>query len=164
MKAFALFLASLTVVPVMPAQSPSSSAPKKNVGTEVKDVAVDYYDSMSDYFRQSRRAVMLISEKGIPDLEIPAVLLIARRSSASPNQIIADRKGGKDWAQIAKANNVTLSGTDFASEANLVFLSEYHGRPVEEIRAMHAKGASYIDINQELRRSGSAPMKPKTAK
>ncbi|MBC7926106.1 MAG: hypothetical protein H7039_10670, partial [Bryobacteraceae bacterium] len=61
---------------------------------------------------------------------------------------------------IAKEANVTLTGQgDFITQANVSFLSEYHGQPAPEILAMHGKGASFIDINQQYRRVG---MKPKT--
>ena len=136
------------------AQTP---ARKTDVGTNVKEPAVDFYDSMSDYFRQGRRAIDAIVQKGIPDEEVPAVLMIARRSSASPNQVIDARKAGKSFADIAKANKVSLPGNDFVAEANTIFLAEYHGRAPEEIRAMRAKGASFIDINQQFRRVGVKP-------
>lgn len=139
------------------------STPKADVGTAVKSPVVDFWDSMSDYFRQSQRAIMLISQKGIPDQEIPAVLYIARHSSASPNQIIEARLAGKPWPEIASENKVKLAGNDFVSEANIAFLSDYHGRRPEEIRAMRTKGASFVDINQEFRRSGGTP-KRKTEK
>lgn len=134
-------------------QTPRSTE-RNRIGTGVEDPVVDFYDSMSDYFRNTNRAIMAIHEKGIPDQEIPAVLLIARRSSASPNQVIAARKSGKSWSEIAKANNVALAGDDFVKEANIVFLSEYHGRKPEEVRAMLAKGADFLAINQEFRRDG----------
>lgn len=124
----------------------------KNAGQPV----IDYYDAISDYFRQSRRAVDLIAKKGIPDEEIPAVLYIARRSSASPNQVITARKAGKPFSDIAKANNVTLAGEDFVTEANIVFLAEYHGRGKDEVRALRQKGVSFIEINQQFRR-GTKP-------
>ena len=141
------------------AQTP---APGTDVGTNVKQPVVDFYDSMSDYFRQSRRAIDLIAQKGIPDEEIPAVLIIARRSSASPNQIIDARKSGKSFADIAKVNKVDLKTSDFTAEANTIFLAEYHGRTLEEIRAMRSKGATFIDINQQLRRVGVKPETERT--
>jgi hypothetical protein len=130
--------------------------PTTEVGTGVKDATVDYIDSLSDYFRNSRRAVMAIRDKGIPEEEIAAILYIARNSTASPNQVIDARKASKPWGDIARQYNVKTSNDDLVTEANLHFLSAYHGRPSEEVRAMRAKGASWIDINQELRRSGAA--------
>ena len=150
-----VFLLALALV----AQDNAPKAESKNpVGTGVKDPTVDYFDCMSDYFRNSQRAVRAIHEKGIPVVEIPAVLLIARKSSASPNQIIDARKAGKSFDDIAKQHNVTLPGKDFISEANIVFLSEYHGRPADQIRQLHAKGAEFVVINQEFRRDGSSQM------
>ena len=149
----------LTLFTVLLAAAALGQTPtrKTDVGTNVKEPAVDFYDSMSDYFRQGRRAIDAIVQKGIPDEEVPAVLMIARRSSASPNQVIDARKAGKSFAEIAKANKVSLPGSDFVAEANTVFLAEYHGRTPEEIRAMRAKGASFIDINQQFRRVGVKP-------
>jgi hypothetical protein len=158
MKPVFLFL----IVACLNAQEPPArSTERSRVGTGVQDPVVDYYDSMSDYFRQSPRAITAINRKGISDQEIPAVLLIARRSSASPNQVIAARKAGKQWDEIAKQYNVTLNGADFVKEANIIFLSEYHGQPAGQIRTMLEKGATYVEVNQELRRTGSG-MKKKT--
>jgi hypothetical protein len=134
----------------------------QDVGTNVKQPSVDFYDSISDYFRQSRRAVDLIVQKGIPDEEIPAVLYIARHSKASPNQVIEARKGGKSFSEIATSNNVKLPGSDFVADANTVFLAEYHGRTPAEIRALRAKGVSFIDINQQFRRVGTPAQKKAT--
>ena len=128
-----------------------------------QDPSIDYYDSVSDYFRTTPRAVIAINQKGIAVEEIPAVLIIARRSAASPNQIIDAHKAGKSWSDIAKENKVNLPGEKFADEANIIFLSEYHARPIEEVRAMRAKGATFVAINQEYRRNGAALPK-KTAK
>jgi hypothetical protein len=148
----------LTLLAVLAAAALAQTpAPKSDVGTNVKQPVVDYYDSMSDYFRQSRRAIDLIAQKGIPDEEIPAVLIIARRSSASPNQVIEARKSGKQFTEIAGSNKVTLPGNDFVAEANVVFLAEYHGRTLEEIRALRAKGATFVEINQQFRRVGVKP-------
>ncbi len=37
-----------------------------HVGDNVHDPDIDFYDSISDYFRQSPRAVEAIAQKGIP--------------------------------------------------------------------------------------------------
>lgn len=125
--------------------------------TPKADATVDYYDSLSDYFRNSRRAVLAIRDKGIPDEEIAAVLYVARNSTASPNQVIDARRAGKSWPDIARQHNVRTDSDDLVSQANVQFLSSYHGRTPEEVRALRAKGASWIDINQEFRRAGKPP-------
>jgi hypothetical protein len=124
------------------------------------DPSIDFYDSMSDYFRTSRRAVSAIQEKGIPVEEIPAVLMIARRSSASPNQVIDARKSGKSFAEIAAENKVKLGGSDFVAEANTVFLTEYHGKTAAEVRALRDKGMNFVEINREFRRSAKPAKTP----
>lgn len=145
------------------AQTPQT-APKTPVGTAVEAPSIDFYDSMADYFRLTPNAISLINKKGIPDAEIPALLYIVRHSSASPNELIAAKTGGGSWGDIAKRHKVSLPGNDFVSDANVVFLSEFHGRPASEVKAMRAKGASFLEINQEYRRSGTPVTKKKTGK
>lgn len=165
----ALLLTAATLAAAQTAPMPRSTTEertprsgKNDIGTEVRDATVDYWDSISDYFRNSRRAVMAIRDKGVPDEEIPAVLYIARHSSASPNQIIDAHKAGSSWADIAKQHKVKTTGTNIAEEANLAFLAEYHGRTAAEVKALRAKGASWIDINQQFRRVGAPASGKKT--
>jgi len=143
-------------------QTRTRTTAEPHVGDNVHDPDIDFYDSMSDYFRQSPRAVEAIAQKGIPALEIPAVLTIARKSSMSPNQVIEARKQGKNFDDIARQAKVNLPGDgDFVTKANIRFLSEYHGRGDAEVRGLHDKGASFIEINQQYRRVG---VKPRTEK
>ena len=158
MKAFAVTL--LAAASLLPGQTPSKKA---DIGTNVQQPAVDFYDSLSDYFRQSRRAIDAIVAKGIPDDEIAAVLTIARKSSASPNQVIDARKAGQSWADIAKKHNVQLGGNDFVTEANVQFLAGYHGRSAEEVRGLKAKGGNFVEINQQYRRVGMPPQTQRPA-
>ena len=162
MRALLLLVGAAILIPAQ--DNLPRATPKTDVGTGVKDASVDFWDSIADYYRNSRRAVMALRDKGVPDEEIPAVLHIARNSKASPNQVLEARKSGKSWADIAGEHNVKFSGKDLPTEANVQFLSTYHGRTPEEIRAMKAKGASWIDINQELRRSGAATKARTTTK
>jgi len=131
---------------------------RPNVGTNVNYPTVDFYDSIADYFRTSSGAVEKIAQKDkIAAQEIPAVLTIARKSSMSPNQVIDARKQGQTFEQIAKTAGVNLGGSDFIAEANITFLSEYHGRSRNEIRTLRSKGASWVDINEQYRRIGVKP-------
>lgn len=153
-------LAVILCVTACLSQEPQRSrAGTTAVGNGVGDPVIDYYRSISDYFRNSERAVMLISKKGVKDEEIPAVLLIARRSSASPNDVITMRQSGKSFEDIARQQRVTIPGDNFVTEANIIFLSEYHGRKAEEVRQMHTKGASFVALNQEFRRAGAEAKK-----
>lgn len=122
-------------------------------GTSVDDARVDYFRSIADYFRNTETEVNSIYKKGIPEEEIPAVLMIARKSSATPDQVIQARKEGKEWAEIARRYKLPATEKDFVAEANIAFLSEYHGAKAEEVHKLREKGASFIAINQELRRT-----------
>lgn len=148
----------ITVALALSFMALGQSGPKSpDIGTNVEQPAVDFYDSISDYFGYSRRAVDLIVKKGVAAEEIPAVLYIAKHSHATARQVIDARNAGRDFGQIARQYNVKLPGEDVVVEANVAFLSGYHGQPAEQIRAMHAKGASFVDINQQFRRVGFKP-------
>lgn len=133
----------------------------QNVGTNVEQPVIDYYDSISDYYKTNRRTVDAIAKKGVPAEEIPAVLHIARESSAAPEKIVDARKAGKSFAEIARENKVTIDGTDFVKEANVMFLAEYHGRTPAQVRDLLGKGVTFIDINQQYRRVGRKPATPR---
>ncbi len=51
-------------------QTPQSTE-RSRVGTGVQDPVVDYYDSMSDYFRNTSRAIMAINQKEFPIWRFP---------------------------------------------------------------------------------------------
>jgi hypothetical protein len=142
----------------------AQEADKTRTGTGVQDPTIDYYDSLADYFRISSNAVRAINRRGIPTEEIAPLLYVAHRSNASPNQLIDARKAGKSWADIAKQYKVQMTGSDLVTEANLRFLSEYHGRPVEQVKALKTKGANFVAINQEFRREGTPAVKMATEK
>lgn len=148
-----LLLAALLVAGMT---ASGQTAKKPDVGTGEHRPEVDFFDSTADYFRISSRAVEAIYQKGIKAEEIPAVLMITRKSGWSPNQVIDARKSGKNFEAIAREAGVKgmPAGKDFLTESNVLFLSEYHGQPRADVERMRARGASWIDINQQYRRVG----------
>ena len=145
-----LLLTTALCAALLPAQIKS---PTKD--TAAGDPMVDLYRSLADWSRKNERTIYAIRDRIGNDKEVAAVLLVTKRSSASPNDVMNARKAGKDWAAITRQWNVThTSGMDFADYANLVFLSEYHGRTFEDTRKLHEKGLDLVAINQEFRREG----------
>jgi hypothetical protein len=145
-----LLAALMLSAALLPAQTKS---PAKD--TAGGDPMVDLYRSLADWSRKSERVIYAIRERVGNDKEIAAVLLVTKLSSASPNDVMDARKAGKDWAAITKQWNVKHEGGgNFVDYANLVFLSEYHGRTLEEARKLHQKGLDPVAINQEFRREG----------
>jgi hypothetical protein len=150
------FAPVLVIASLVFAQSDARQAePQDAVGTNVHDPQIDYADSLSDYFRYSPRAVQLIMKKGIPAEEVAAVLHVAKYSRLTANDVIYARNEGIKYEDLARKNNVKFEGSNLLEHANLEFLSKYHARPLEEIKKMRANGASFVEINQELRREGA---------
>ena len=118
------------------------------------DPMVDLYRSLADWSRKDEKTISAIRDQVGNDREVAAVLFVTRRSSASPNQVMAARKSGKSWDDIARQWTVNWKGSDFIDEANLSFLSQYHGRTVEEVRKMARGAVDPVALNQEFRREG----------
>ena len=55
---------------------------------------------MGDYYRVPERTLVVVSEKRIPDDEVPVVFFLAQEAHVSPEAIIALRLGGKSWMDI----------------------------------------------------------------
>jgi hypothetical protein len=147
-----LLLTLILSAALLPAQTQS---PAKD--TAAGDPMVDLYRSLADWSRKSERAIYAIRDRVGSEKEVAAVLLVTKRSSASANDVMDARKAGKDWSAIARQWNVKHEGAgDFVDYANLVFLSEYHGRTLEDARKLHQKGLDPVAINQEFRREGGA--------
>jgi hypothetical protein len=132
----------------------SRTVPNSDIGTTVEDPQIDYFDSAADYFRYSPRAVEEIHKRGTPAEEVAAVLYLARFSKMTANQVLAARKAGKTWQDLARDAAVKFQGDDFVAYANAMFLSRYHSRPLEEVKRLHADGATWVAINQQYRREG----------
>lgn len=138
---------------VLPGQVKS---PEKD--TAGGDATVDLYRSLADWSRKDEKTILAIRDQVGNDRDIAAVLFITRRSSASPNQVMEARKSGKSWDDIARQWKVDWKGGNFVDEANVAFLSQYHGRTPEDVRKMARGGGAGVDpvaLNQEFRRDGN---------
>lgn len=74
--------------------------------------AVDaYYRAVGDHFNVSPQEVAILSEWRLDPAEVPVVLFLASRGGISPDAVVALRRGGRGWAEIAGRYGV--GGDDF---------------------------------------------------
>lgn len=94
-----------------------------------------YLDAVAEHFDTARDEVGILSGWGIPAGEIPVVLFVARTAGVSPDAVMALRRGGRSWGELAQRYGVTAARlhVPLAADADAGVLSriygEYRGRP-----------------------------------
>lgn len=68
-----------------------------------------YHRAVGDFFDVSDGEVTILREWQLPDEEIPVVLFVARRAGVSPEALVALRRGGRSWAELAGRYRVDAS-------------------------------------------------------
>jgi hypothetical protein len=61
-----------------------------------------YFGAVAEFFELPRSEVSILGEWRLPDEEIPVVLFMARRAGVSPEALVALRRSGKGWAELAQ--------------------------------------------------------------
>ena len=65
-----------------------------------------YYRAVGDHFRVSPQEVNTLSEWRLAPDEVPVVLFLANRGGISPDAIVALRRGGRGWSELASRYGV----------------------------------------------------------
>lgn len=65
-----------------------------------------YYRAVGEYFGVGVSEVRILAEWRLPPGEIPVVLLVARRGGVSPDAVVALRRSGRAWADLASRYGV----------------------------------------------------------
>jgi hypothetical protein len=95
-----------------------------------------YYRAVGEHFRVPSAEILILSEWRLPPEEIPVVLWLARRAGISPDAVVALRRAGRDWSDVAGRYRVDASAFHVALDGNAGSLAHayesYRGRPSGE--------------------------------
>ncbi len=69
-------------------------------GGDAEGVAA-YYRAVGEHFRVPASEILILSEWRLPAEEIPVVLFVAGRGGISPEAVVALRRAGRDWTEVA---------------------------------------------------------------
>lgn len=61
-----------------------------------------YFGAVAEFFELPRTEVSILGEWRLADDEIPVVLFMARRAGVSPEALVALRRSGRGWAELAR--------------------------------------------------------------
>lgn len=68
-------------------------------GVEGRDA---YFGAVAEFFGLPEAEVAILGAWSLPDEEIPVVLFVARRAGVSPEAVVALRRSGRGWAELAR--------------------------------------------------------------
>lgn len=60
-----------------------------------------YFGAVAEYFALPAAEVSILGEWRIPDEEIPVVIFLARKAGVSPEAVVALRRSGRGWSELA---------------------------------------------------------------
>lgn len=68
-----------------------------------------YFRAVAGFFQMPQNEISILSDWNLPTDEIPVVLFIARRAGVSPDAVMALRRSGRSWSELANRYNVDAS-------------------------------------------------------
>ena len=68
---------------------------------EEGEVRRAYFRAVADFFQMPSGEVSILGEWRLPTEEVPVVLFVARRAGVSPEALVALRRSGRGWSELA---------------------------------------------------------------
>lgn len=68
-----------------------------------------YFRAVADFFQVSRDEITILGEWNLPPDEMPVVLFVAQRAGVSPEALVALRRSGWGWAELAQRYHLDAS-------------------------------------------------------
>lgn len=94
----------VAVVPAL-AAAMGLCAPGPVLGQQ-EDAAAGYLQAVSEHFRIPAAEVAVLSRWGLPAGDIPVVLFLSGQAGVSPDVVVAQRRRGAGWMEIAGGYSV----------------------------------------------------------
>ena len=102
---FVLFLAILLTASLVHSQVGGNDAAPVAPRAEKADPTA-FYAAVSQRFDIPEDQVRALVEAGVSPAEVVVVYFVAQNSLKSPDEVLADREGGKSWREIAMASSI----------------------------------------------------------
>ncbi len=87
-----------------------------------------YLRAVADHFGASEREVSVLARWGLSAEEIPVVLYLADRAGVSPDVVVAQRRRGTEWMEIARGLSVHAGDFHVRIDGPAGFLSAAYQR------------------------------------
>ena len=94
--------------------------------------------AVGEHFDTPQPEILVLSQWKLPAGEIPVVLRLASRAGVSPDVVVAQRRRGSDWMEIARGYSVHAGDFHVPIDGPTGFLSgayeRFHARPASQWR------------------------------
>lgn len=89
-----------------------------------------YFGAVAEYFALPAAEVSILGEWRLPDEEIPVVIFLARKAGVSPEAVVALRRSGRGWSELAGRYGLGADQFHVAlrDDAPAGMLSDVYGR------------------------------------
>ena len=84
--------------------------------------------AVGEHFGTPRREVLVLSRWGLSAKEIPVVLRLSKRAGVSPDVVVARRRHGDGWMQIARGYSVHAGDFHVPIDGSFGFLDPVYER------------------------------------
>lgn len=92
------------------------------------DATDAYFRAVAEHFRTTEREVSVLAQWGLSAGEIPVVLYLAERAQVSPDVVVAQRRRGAEWMDIASGLSVHAGDFHVPVDGPAGFLSDAYAR------------------------------------
>lgn len=118
-------------------------------GTGKSDEAA-FLRAVAEHFDTPLSEVQVLSRWGLSTREIPVVLRLAKRAGVSPDVVVAQRRRGVDWMEIARGYSVHAGDFHVPIDGSPAFLNAAYGRfnarPASEWRDISLSDAEVVGL------------------
>jgi hypothetical protein len=149
-----------------------SAAAQVQAGAVVSgDGLRSFYVAIGNYYQVPEREMVVVRERAIPPDDVPVVFFVARQAHVEPTVIVALRRRGLSWSDVAlhfrldpevyyfrggppygKAYGYRKKhpprDAEVIDAVNVHFLSDYHRVSPDMVRADRSRGSSYAFVAQ----------------
>ena len=122
------------------------------LGAQAPDAGAvaSYYNAVAEYFRVPSNEIMILSEWRLAADEIPVVLYTAGQGGISPEAVVAFRRAGQAWPEVARRYRLDAADFHVSFEGSPGPLArvyqEYRSRPQVEWSAIDLLSADIVGL------------------
>jgi hypothetical protein len=110
-----------------------------------------YYRAVAGYFRVTVEEVTILTEWELQAEEVPVVLFVARRAGVPPDVVVAQRRGGSSWSEVAgryrmNAGSFYVPFNDGAGGSLSRAYAQFDQRPEGEWGAIRLEDSEIVSL------------------
>lgn len=122
------------------------------VGAQAEPHRTEYLGAVAEHFQLPADEVTILADWDIDTDEIPAVIFVSRRAGVSAEALVALRRSGRSWSELAQRYGIGAAALhvpvrdEAATGALTAAYDRYRGTPVGEWPSMRLSDADIVAL------------------